>query len=305
LFDVEHGTMEDKRELLREPLHNIYIPIGLILFGTWIFGYEYLPYSIAFIIAVCTFQVYLVWHGGSSIHPGKWNDFELIDKTIISKNSAIYRFKLNRPDEVLDIPVGHHIACCFTINGKDEIRYYSPISNQFDTGFFDILVKSYEKGPVSSRFASLKEGQTVKFRGPVGRLQYIPNSSKHLALVAGGSGITPILQVITAIITNPEDLTKISLLYANETENDILLKLEIDEIASKYPGFLVHYTLTNPPSGWEGSKGYITQEMMEKYLPEPAEENNLFVCGPPLMKKLVNELAEKSGWDKDNQIFNF
>lgn len=297
--------MEDKRELLKQPLHNIYIPIALILFGTLIFGAEYLPYSIAFIVVVCSAQFYKVWVYRSSIHPGKWNDFELIDKTVISRNSAIYRFQLSREDEILDIPVGHHLACCFTINGKDEIRYYSPISNQFDFGFFDILVKSYEKGLVSSKFASLKEGQTVKFRGPVGKLNYVPNSSKEIGLIAGGSGITPILQVITAIITNRDDVTKVSLIFANETENDILLKLEIDEIAKKYPGFTVHYTLTHPPADWDGSKGYVSQEMIEKYLPKPDEDNKLMICGPPQMKKLVNELAENAGWDKDSQIFNF
>lgn len=165
-------------------------------------------------------------------------------------------------------------------------------------------MKSYEKGVVSKKFASLREGQTVKFRGPVGKLNYIPNSAKEIGLIAGGSGITPILQVITAIITNRDDYTDIFLLYANERENDILLKLEIDEIAKKYPGFKVHYTLTYPPSNWDGSKGYINQEMVNNYLPKSIDLNKLMICGPPQMKKLANELAENAGWSKD-QIFNF
>lgn len=304
--------MEDKRELLKQPLHGIVIPIGLILFGTSLFGYQYLPYSIGFIVVVCSINLYDAWSRRASLEPVRWNDLELIDKTIVSKNSAIYRFKLKHDDEVLEIPTGHHVACCFEIDGKDEVRYYSPISNKFDTGFFDILVKLYPNGKVSSRFAMLREGQTVKFRGPVGRLQYSTNMASEIGLIAGGSGITPILQVITEIITTPEDNTKISLIYANETAGDILLKQEIDEIASKYPNFSVHYTLTQPPASWDGSTGFVTKDMIEQHLPAPAEDHRLFVCGPPGLKKSVVELAVELGWerttlksDPSDQVFCF
>lgn len=290
--------MEDKRELLKQPLHGIYIPIGLILFGTAIFGLQYMPYSIAFIVIVCSWNFYEAWCRRLSVEPVRWNDLELIDKTVISRNTAIYRFKLNHEDEVLNVPTGHNVACCFSIDGKDEIRYYTPISNRFDTGFFDILVKSYPQGKVLRRFALLKEGQTVLFRGPVGRLEYKTNMAKEIGLVAGGSGITPILQVITQVITTPEDTTKLSLIYANETSNDILLKAELDEIAQKYPNFTVHYTLTSPPADWTGSKGYVTREMMEQHLPQPLAENRLFICGPPEMKRSLMAISEDLGWAK-------
>lgn len=292
------SEFQDKRDLLKQPLHGIYIPVALIIAGTCLIDYHYLPYTLSFVAIMCTYNFYEAWSRRRSIDPIKWNDLELIDKTIISKNSAIYRFKLNHEDEVLRIPPGHHVACCFSIDGKDEIRYYSPISNEFDTGFFDLLVKSYPHGKVSKRFAMLKEGQTVKFRGPVGRLEYQTNMAKEIGMVAGGSGITPILQVITKVITTPEDTTKIKLLYANETENDILLRSELDQIASKYPNFEVHYTLTHPPQNWTGSVGYVTKEMLEKYMPPVSPENRLFVCGPPEMKRLLIDLTTELGWEK-------
>ncbi|KAG7663063.1 uncharacterized protein J8A68_003406 [[Candida] subhashii] len=296
--------MEDKRELFKQPLHGIYIPIGLMLFGTWIFGWEYMPYTIGFIVVVSTFKFYEAYKNRSSLHKTVWNDFELIDKTIIAPMTSIYRFKLKHDDEVLDIPTGHHVACCFNVDGKDEIRYYSPISNQFDAGFFDILVKHYENGTVTRKFAQVNEGQTVKFRGPVGRLKYEPNMAKELGLVAGGSGITPILQVITSIITNPDDQTKIKLIFGNETEKDILLKNEIDEIASRYPNFEVYYTLTFPPKDWTGGVAYVSKDMMKEHLPSPNNGNKLFVCGPPGMKESLSEMSKEMGWDDEN-IFMF
>ena len=290
--------MADKRDLLNQPLHGIYIPIVLMIVGTAIMDTSYMPYTIGFIVIVCSINFYQAWQRRSSVDPLKWNDLELIDKTIISKDSAIYRFKLNHEDEVLNIPTGHNLACCFEIDGKDEIRYYSPISNKFDAGFFDILVKSYMSGKVSKRMAMLREGQTVKFRGPVGRLEYKSNIAEEIGLIAGGSGITPILQVITEIITNPEDNTKISLIYANNTSNDILLKSEIDELSKKYPDFDVHYTLLEPPSQWDGEVGYVNKEMITKYLPKPSSKNRLFICGPPEMKKSLIDLTHELGWEK-------
>ncbi|WPK25819.1 hypothetical protein PUMCH_003150 [Australozyma saopauloensis] len=291
-------AVTDNRALLKQPLHGIYIPVGLVIFGTCLIDYHYLPYSLAFVAIICSYNFREAWNRRKSIDPVKWTELELIDKTIVSKDSAIYRFKLFHDDEVLDIPTGHHLACCFTIDGKDEIRYYSPISNQFDTGFFDILVKSYASGKVSKEFAMLREGQTVKFRGPVGRLDYKPNMAEHIGLVAGGSGITPILQVITKVITTPEDTTKLTLLYGNETENDILLKNELDEIAKKYPDFTVHYTVTNPSESWTGEKGFVTKELILKYMPEASSSNRLFICGPPEMKRKLIEDTSSLGWEK-------
>ncbi|RLV91605.1 Plasma membrane-associated coenzyme Q6 reductase PGA3 [Spathaspora sp. JA1] len=296
--------MEDKRELFKNPVHSIYIPIGLILFGTWIFSWEYMPYSIAFIVIVCSVKYYEAYKNRSSLDKTVWQDFELLDKTIIAPMTSIYRFKLRRDDEVLDIPTGHHVACCFNINGKDEIRYYSPISNQFDSGFFDILVKHYQQGVVTRRLAQVNEGQTVKFRGPFGKLKYEPNMARELTLIAGGTGITPILQVITRIITNPEDHTKIKLIFGNETEKDILLKSEIDEIASKYPDFEVYYTVTRPTEGWTGGSGYVTKEMLEKQASKINDGNKVFICGPPEMKESLKEITEEMGWESEN-VFCF
>lgn len=292
------APIKDNRELLKQPLHGIYIPVALIIGGTCLIDYRYLPYTLAFTAVVCSFNFYEAWNRRRTIDTVKWRDLELIDKTVVSKNSAIYRFKLYRDEEVLEIPTGHHVACCFSIDGKDEIRYYSPISNKFDAGFFDILVKSYPNGKVSRRFAMLKEGQTVKFRGPVGRFKYSTNMAKHIGLVAGGSGITPILQVITRVITTPEDTTKLTLLFGNETENDILLKSELDEISKKYPDFQVYYAVTHPTDEWKGEKGFITKEMILKYMPEPSADNRLMICGPPEMKRTLIEATAELGWEK-------
>jgi len=58
--------------------------------------------------------------------------------------------------------------------------------------------------------------------------------------VAGGSGITPMLQVASEIVNNPEDKTQVSLIFANQTEDDIILRDELDQMAAKHDNFQVH-----------------------------------------------------------------
>lgn len=114
------------------------------------------------------------------------------------------------------------------------------------------------------------------------------------------------------IITVPEDLTKVSLLYANETENDILLKDELDEMAEKYPHFQVHYVVHYPSDRWTGDVGYITKDQMNRYLPEYSEDNRLLICGPDGMNNLALQYAKELGWkvnstrsSGDDQVFVF
>lgn len=62
--------------------------------------------------------------------------------------------------------------------------------------------------------------------------------------IAGGSGITPMLQVASEIVSNPDDKTQVSLVFANQTEKDIILKKELDEMAAKHDNFQVGFAGT-------------------------------------------------------------
>lgn len=305
-----------QENLLNEPLHGIYIPTGLFFAGisitVYMSGENRLLYSLPLLLSFLAYRAYAAYSRKKSIYSDRWSPLELEDKTIVSKNTAIYRFKLKTSVETLDLPPGYHLLARAVVNGVEEIRPYHPISPRYAPGYFDLMIKSYTDGRVSKFFASLEPGKTVDFMGPTGKLNYHCNSSRAIGLVAGGSGITPILQILNEIVTTPEDLTQISLIYANETENDILLKDELDELAEKYPNFEINYVVHRPSSSWKGFRGYVTQEMMQKCLPSPSFDHRLFICGPPNMNNLILELANTIGWkfsgeepDGNDQVFVF
>ena len=112
--------------------------------------------------------------------------------------------------------------------------------------------------------ASLVVGQTIKVRGPKGAMVYTPNMVRAFAMIAGGTGITPMLQIIRAVIRGRPtgDVTKIDLIFANVNQEDILLKEDLDHLASKDENFNVYYVLNNPPEKWDGGVGFVTPEMM-------------------------------------------
>jgi cytochrome-b5 reductase len=178
-----------------------------------------------------------------------------------------YRFKLPRPTDILGLPIGQHISLAATIAGqpKEVVRSYTPISSDEDKGHFDLLIKSYPTGNISKHVAGLMVGQTMKVRGPKGAMVYTPNMVRHFGMIAGGTGITPMLQIIKAIIRGREagDKTQVDLIFANVNQEDILLKEDLDALAKKDPGFRVYYVLNNPPEKWDGGVGFVTAEMIK------------------------------------------
>lgn len=74
------------------------------------------------------------------------------------------------------------------------------------------------------------------------------------------------------------DKTEISLIYANISQEDILVKAELDELAESNERFKVYYVLDKPPEGWKGGEGFVTKDMISEHCPKPDKENKILMC---------------------------
>ncbi|KAL2338347.1 hypothetical protein Fmac_012793 [Flemingia macrophylla] len=225
--------------------------------------------------------------------PDKWVEFKLQDTARVSHNTQLFRFSFD-PTQKLGLDIASCILTRASLGqdaeGKPKfvVRPYTPISDPESKGYFDLLIKVYPEGKMSQHFASLKPGDVVEVKGPIEKLRYTPNMKQHIGMVAGGTGITPMLQVIEAILKNPDDTTQISLLYANVSPDDILLKQKLDILATTHPNLKIFYTVDNPTKNWRGGSGYISKDMVVKGLPSPSDDTLILVCGPPGMVKQIS-----------------
>lgn len=155
-------------------------------------------------------------------------------------------------------------------------------------------------GKLSQHLESLKIGDTVEVRGPNGRCVYKGNGDfaikkdpksqpnitnyKKVGMIAGGTGITPLLAIMREVAKNPDDKTQISLLFANQSEDDILCRKELDEVAAAHPDQIkVWYTIDKGSDSWKFSVGYVDENMIKERLPAPGDDTIVLMCGPPPM----------------------
>lgn len=248
------------------------------------------------------------------LDPASYTTLPLKEKILVAPNVYRLTFTLPRSDSVLGLPIGQHVAIKAVIDGKNVSRSYTPVSNNWDRGILRLVIKVYPDGQLTSKFFEpLEIGDEVPFRGPKGAMQYYPGICKNIGMVAGGTGITPMFQLIRAICESDYDTTAVSLIYANRTEEDILLRTELDAYARRYPkNFKVHYMLDHPPEDWKFGTGYVTGEVMTEKLPGPAIDTKIMLCGPPGMVNASKKALVDLGFEQPgvaakatDQIFLF
>jgi len=222
-------------------------------------------------------------------------DLALVDTFSVSHDVIVFRFALPSKYFHLGLPVGQHIILSFVEYGTTINRAYTPVSPRGEKGFVDFLIKLYPTGKMSNHLPTLVIGDTIKMRGPKGKLEYFGSGNflirkqemklSHLGMIAGGSGITPMFQILQAITMAGDTSMTISLLYANKSESDILLREAIEEFQLKIPTIKIHYTLDSPPANWKYHSGFITADMITATMPPPAPDTVILLCGPPPMVK--------------------
>lgn len=243
---------------------------------------------------------------GAGVLTEEYKPYPLIEKTVVSHNTRLFKFGLPSESDTLGLPLGRHISLCATIDGNAVRRPYTPVSPDSEIGYFELLIKVYPEpyGTMSRYMDSLQLGDSIDVRGPLGKFTYSPNSYRRLNMVCGGTGITPMWQVFRAILDDPNDRTQISLVFANVTVDDILLKEQLDELAHSEESFSVYYVLNDPPGGWTGGTGFVTQDILEERFGKAQSDTLALMCGPPPMNKAMKTILANLGYT-DSHVFKF
>jgi ferredoxin-NADP reductase len=206
---------------------------------------------------------------------------------------------------VLDVPgwVGHlpgqHVDIRLTAeDGYQAQRSYSIASPAAD-GSLTLTVEKIRNGEVSPYLVDeLRVGDRFELRGPIGgHFVWTGAKGDPLSLLAGGSGIVPLMAMLRhrerESIVNPAVL-----LYSSRSLEDIIYREELDALARRNPGLRVVTTLTRKqPERWAGHRRRVDKAMLAQVSFPPGQSPKNFVCGPTAFVEDVARLLVELGHD--------
>lgn len=250
-----------------------------------------------------------------------WTKATLHHKTFVSWDSRIFTFKLEHDDQILGLPIGHHLMMRLRhpVTREAIIRSYTPINEQIAKGYLDILVKVYfdnkerKGGKMTKALDELPIGHSIDFKGPIGKFEYlgrgrcsingIEREIKKFFMISAGSGVTPIYQVFRAVMQDPEDKTYCVMLNGNRCFEDILCKEDLDRFATgNGHRCRLLYTLTKASEEWTGLRGRIGQALLMEYV-SPQDEAMVLICGPEALERSVHTILNELGWKDGDLLF--
>jgi len=243
----------------------------------------------------------------------RWVPVKLINRKNVSEDTRTYTFGLPDGKPILGLGTCQHVQLGFHLKDQMLIRSYTPTrpvlpptkgtSKDHDAdgdGTFDVTVKTYfpnndqPGGAMSNILDCMTIGEEIEIRGPTGEIVYHGNGKfnisgkeqtfSRVSLVLGGSGFTPGYSLIARILLSEGDGTEVRVIDANKSEQDILLRDDLDKFVDEGKGQLkVTHVLSHPSKEWKGIKGHVNADIIRENLFEPEEGSAVFLCGPPAM----------------------
>ena len=261
--------------------------------------------------------------------PTVWLELPLIAKREHSHDSTIYAFELPNRAAPLRLPTcasvhlrvpgrGRGGGGPADFDGSDAARPYSPISSDEMQGRLELLVTRLEGGVASHWLHGLPLGSKVGFKLPRAEvrpeLEFPFAGVTTFSLLCTASGLPPMYRLLCELLSAPGESREVVLLCHSATEEDILLREELDELARKAAGRLrlVHVVGTQPdelpPPGWKdtpthtAAAGTLDKAKIQTYAFPPAADTRLFVCGQPKTYAALCGAREEPGLRKSSLL---
>lgn len=220
---------------------------------------------------------------------------------IIDETPLVKAFRLELPS---DININFYPGQFFMVSLIDDpeiktSRAYSIASSPLNKNYLEI---AFDKvGPFTTKLFAMKEDDLLKFKGPYGKFYFNEEINNNLVLIAGGTGITPLMSIIR--FCNDKKLSnKAKFIYSVKTPHDIIYKEELEKIKNQNNKFNYIVTVTRLNSeqehNWRGRTGRVDLDLLKQDI-EDVEDNIYFLCGPKEFAHNIIEMLEVLGVKKE------
>lgn len=217
-------------------------------------------------------------------------------KTARQETPTVKTFTLTLPDGAPPHRAGQHYDLRLVApDGYEAQRSYSVASPPERTGEIDLTVERLGDGEVSTYLHdALVPGDLIEVRGPIGGyfVWDAQRATLPLLLVAGGSGVVPLMAILRHRAEADVRLPT-RLLYSARNLDDVIYREELERLASNDSSFEVAITLTRrEPPGWAGFARRIDATMLREVSEPLGSPFVAYVCGPTLLvESVANDLV--------------
>lgn len=205
---------------------------------------------------------------------------------------------------VLDLPVPMPFTAGQFVNvvvpGTTVERTYSMANGSADPHRIDLICRLLPGGAFSEFLrADPAAGSTVRLSGPFGLLR-IRLSHRAIVMVAGGSGLAPLLSMLVDL-ARAGSRREIALVFGARTPADLYLRGEIEALREALPGLAFLPVVQEPVAAWTGAVGVVTDVLGER---ADWDATDAYLCGPPGMIDAATELLVARGVREQNVYFD-
>ena len=223
---------------------------------------------------------------------------------VIQETPSTRTFVLAAPDgaaPALHYRAGQHLTLLVDVGGTTQRRCYSFSSSPLTARLPAITVRRMADGVVSRHLHDrVHAGDTVLALDPTGNftLETDAAASRHVALVAGGVGITPLISLAETVL-RAEPASRVTLLCGNRSEEEIVFRRRLAALEDEFrPRLVVRHALDVTPENWAGMRGALDGQQVLRAL-GGQQADAYFVCGPEAMMQSVCSALEAAGMPRE------
>ena len=215
---------------------------------------------------------------------------------VVPETPRVVTLVLRVPEWPGHLP-GQHVDVRLTgEDGSQAQRLYS-IASAPEEPLLSLTVERIADGEVSPYLVGeVRAGDQFELRGPIGgHFVWTPAVGGPLFLIAGGSGVVPLMAMLRHRLATGSRVPAV-LLYSSRTFEDVIYREELDRLAARNDGLRVVHTLTrSQPLAWTGETRRIDRAMLAEAGFPASARPHVFICGPTSLVESAGRILLELG----------